>query len=486
MSDREKIAHLLRRLGLGAGKVEVDAYASLGLDGAMDRLIEYEKVDEGYPVSPWEFCAQPDGQLMFDPFRFAAWWGLRMLLTRRPLQERLTLFWHDHFAVSGAKVFDGPSMVKYLDTLRRHASGSFEAMLKDVSREPAMLYWLDNAQSIKDQPNENFARELLELFTMGSGYTEKDIQEVARAFTGWSVHFGGVGDETPFYTQQERAARKNRSIFSFCFVPEFHDAGGKTVLGKSGAFDGDAVLEMLAKRPETARYLTAKLWEWFAYSNPEPKVRDRLARVFLDGGFKIKPVVRAIAESDEFWSDRCVRARSKSPVDFSVSLFRALGLRDVVLSLRGSPADAFKPLRREVRGAGEGLTFLMNAQGLLLLFPPDVGGWEWGDSWITSNSMRVRIQHADMLFWGDDPNRPIAAFLANRIKRERAPQSAGEVVDALLEAFDAQVPAKARDTLIEACARAGGPGALDARDSAAGMLASVCRMLFAAPEFQVC
>ncbi len=486
MTQTEKIAHLLRRFGLGAGKYEVARYEKLGLDGAIDRLLNYEKVDEGFPVSPWEFCAQANGQLQFDPYQFASWWGLRFLLTQRPLQERLTLFWHDHFAVSGAKVFDGPAMMKYQQTLRRNASGNFRTLLKEVSKEPAMLYWLDNAQSVKEHPNENFARELLELFTMGSGFTEKDIKEAARAFTGWSVHFGGIGDESEFYKQQERAARSGRSVFNYCFVPDVHDSGVKTILGRTGSFDGDAALDILADRPETARHITGKLWEWFAYASPEPKLREKLAKTFVDARLEVKPVLRAIVESNEFWSERCVRGRPKSPVDFTVAIFRALDLREIILTLRGKREDPFQPMPKEVRGAGDGVTFLMSAQGLLLHFPPDVGGWEWGESWITSNNMRLRLQHADLMFWGDDPARPIAAYLAAKIKGEFSPQSAGDVVDAVLTVFDGKVPPKSRDTLIETCARAGGPSALNAKDPAAGMLASVCKVLFSAPEFQVC
>ncbi|MCK6632485.1 MAG: DUF1800 domain-containing protein [Fimbriimonadaceae bacterium] len=486
MDERAKIKHLLRRFGFGAGKWEVESYLPLGLDGAIERLIEYEKVDERFPVSPWEFARDSEGALGFDPFRFASWWGLRLLLTHRPLQERLTLFWHDHFAVSGAKVFDGPAMVFYQETLRKHAAGNFRDLLKGVCREPAMMFWLDNAQSVKDHPNENFARELLELFTMGGGYTEKDIFEVARAFTGWSVHFGGLGDESEFYKQQEAAARKGRSVFNFCVVPAFHDEGPKTILGKTGPFGGEEVLDLVAERPETARTIVRKLWEWFAYPDPDPSVVERLAGVFTRSGMQIRPVLRSIVASDEFWSEKCVHGRPKSPIDFTLGLFRSLALSEVLLALRGQPTDPFQSLRKEVRGAADGLSFLMNGQGFLPHFPPDVGGWEWGENWLTSNNMKLRIQHADILFWGDDPNRPIAVYLAQRLKTEFAPKSAGEIVDALAEVFDAEVSALSRDTLLEACARAGGPSALDEKDRAAGLFATVCRVLFASPEFQLC
>lgn len=486
MTEAEKIAHLLRRFGLGAGKYELVKYEKLGVQGTLNALLDYEKVDEGFPVQPWEFCKQPDGQLQFDPYKFAAWWGLRLLLTQRPLQERLTLFWHDHFAVSGEKVFDGTAMVLYQEALRKHAAGNFRAMLKDVSKQPAMLFWLDQNASVKEHPNENFAREVLELFTMGSGYTEKDIQEAARAFTGWSLQFSSIGENIEFYLQQERAAKAGRSVFNYCFVPAIHDEGSKTILGKTGNFDGDQALDILCDRPETAKYLVTKLWEWFAYPNPEPKLVERLAKTFVEAKLEIKPVLRAIADSPEFWSEKCVRGRPKSPVDFTVSIFRQLGLASIVLGLRGEVRDPFEPLKKEVRGAADGITYLMSAQGFLLNFPPDVGGWDWGESWINSNTMRFRAQQGDVMFWGDDPNRPIAVYLANRIKTEAKPSSAGDVVDEVCRIFDAEVPPRSRDILIEGCTRAGGPLALDNKDSAAAVLATICKLLYACPEFQMC
>ena len=200
MNERDKIAHLLRRFGLGAGKYEVEEYGKLGLEGAVDRLINYDKVDEQFPVSPMEMMGYgTEGLIMFDPPKFASWWAMRMMLTRRPLQEKLTLFWHDHFAVSAEKVADGMNMLLYQQTLRQHASGNFRTLLKEVSKTPAMIFYLDTHHSTAEHPNENFAREVMELFTLGIGhYTEKDIKEAARAIGDAFVHRrlspGGAAD----------------------------------------------------------------------------------------------------------------------------------------------------------------------------------------------------------------------------------------------------------------------------------------------------
>lgn len=487
MTQREQVAHLLRRFGLGAGKLALDEYERLGRDGAIERLIEYDKVDEGFPVSPWEFAAEADGTLNVETFRFASWWALRMVLTRRPLQERLTLFWHNHFAVSANKVFDGPSMLRYMQTLRAHANGNFRTLLHAVAKDPAMLYFLDNASSTKDNPNENFSRELLELFTLGRGaYTEADVRETARAFTGWQIHFSGLGDETPFDQLVQRAAKQGRSLFSFCIVPDHHDAEKKTILGRTGNFDGDAVLDLLADHEATATRIVTKLWEWFAYPNPPRSLVQKLTKTFVSSGLEIKPVLREIARSDEFWSDQCVLRRAKSPVDFTIAFLRQLGLGGIVLMLRGTPKSAFTPIAKEVRGLGDGAAFLMNTQGLLLLYPPDVGGWAWGPGWITSANMLARIRHAQVLFQGDDPNRPIAQFLAQRLKGDAAVNSSERLIAAVLDLFDAQVGPDVKSTLVKVCDQAGGVRALDDKEQASKLFVAVFTTLFTSPEFQLC
>ena len=185
MTKEERIAHLLRRFGFGASFAEMEFYSPLGEDGTIERLIEYEKVPEGFDVSPARFAQenQQGVELLRMP-AVVGWWTLRMLSTQRPLQEKLTLFWHDHFAVSASKVNQPLMMLDYLNTLRAGASGKFRSLLLSVSRDPAMIRWLDNETNVKGKPNENFAREIMELFTLGIGnYTEADVQEAARAFT---------------------------------------------------------------------------------------------------------------------------------------------------------------------------------------------------------------------------------------------------------------------------------------------------------------
>lgn len=487
MNEREKIAHLLRRFGLGAGKTEVDAYLPLGVDGAIERLIDYDKVDEGFPVDPWEVTGYGEGLIQYDPAKFGAWWALRMFLTKRPLQERMTLFWHNHFAVSATKVADGPNMLAYMETLRKHATGNFRDLLHATSKTAAMIFYLDTHQSVKGHPNENFAREVMELFTLGQGhYTEKDIQEAARAFTGWSIHYMGIGGETDYAKLAEQLARQGRSPLSFCIVPDLHDETPKTIFGKTANYDGDGVLDLLLEQPRTSEFIASKVAAWFVDGALDPAFVASLAKTFRESNYEIKPLLRAIAKSDAFWSAKNVAVRPKSPIDYYVATFRQLGVAPIILALRGEVKDKFKPMRAEVKGVGDGLYFLMNREGLLLLYPPSVAGWEWGKAWMTTSNMASRMTLPETLMRGEDKNRPISQIIANRLKTEYKVANEEAMVSALLEIFDGVIPNDKRDLLVEACVASGGVKALEDKEQASIMLSKVMALLAATPEFQVC
>lgn len=482
MTTRDKIAHLLRRFGLGASRAELEFYEQLGLDGAIERLIEYQKYDEGFPVSVWEFAQYPNDQPpRLLPKQVATWWTLRLLSTQRPLQEKLTLFWHDHFAVSASKVQLGPAMYQYVETLRQYANGNFVDFLRAISKDPAMILWLDNNTNVKGKPNENFAREVMELFTLGIGnYTEQDIQEVARAYTGWSFARGTQGRRQPTSEEFKEHIRSGKPFLEFQFRPLLHDNGVKRILGNEGRFDGDDVAGILCGRPETARYITSKLWHWFAYPNPEPKVVDRLAQKFRDSGFEIKKVLYAIAESDEFWSEKCVRKQVKSPADFTIAIGRALGIGSLVLSRRAQDADMFTPLPREATQPVRALNDAMGNQGMELLFPPDVAGWEWGAAWISTATMVERIKMSNLIFTG----RPLEVVHA--ISSYISAQSESESADRLCQLFDAEISPNNRAEIAKAISSGGGISSLRAPRTALRTLQLATKVLFAAPEFHFC
>ena len=460
----------------------------MGVEGALNYLIDYDKVEEGFDILPWEFCWEPDTtEVYVEPPRFTLWWTLRMLMTRRPLQEKLTLFWHDHFAVSAAKVEFGPAMLTYNETLRRHAAGNYRRLLGAMSRDPAMIRWLDMDSSIKGSPNENFARELLELFTLGPGhYSEADIKETARAFTGYGIRyliFESGGEQVQ--EKIKEAIRLGRPMLAYAYSQDLHDDGPKTLLGKTSDFSGDAVLDLLAARPETARHVCRKLWEWFAYPDPEPSVVERLAKAFQDSGGEIRPVLRAIAASPEFWSEKCFRRLVKNPADFVLPVARQLELHPLLLTMRGQK-DPTKPLAKPLRD-GTGIAFApMYQQGMFLLYPPNVGGWEGGTAWVSSHNMLERMKLPSLLFAKYDGGYPLAGWLAMKIASEHRPKDSAGVVEALAAIFDVPLEPDQAAVALQACEKAGGAAALASPETAARLFENVCRLFFGAPSFQFC
>lgn len=489
MTSREQIRHLLRRFGLQPSLGELTMYEPMGLDAAIAHLLDYDKVDEGFPISPWEICFEKGKTEMYvDPPRIGIWWALRMLMTKRPLQENLTFFWHNHFAVSAQKVEFGPLMCSYVEALREHAAGHFPTLLEVASTTPAMLRWLDTDASVKGHPNENFARELMELFTMGIGnYAETDVKEAARAFTGWGLRYlifeaGGENAQS----RLREAARNDLPMVVFCDAPELHDSGLKTVLGQSGTWNGFDVLRLAAGRPETARRIVGKLWEWYAYADPEPKIVDKLASAFRKGDLQIKPVLREIATMPEFWSDKCIRQRVKSPAEFIVGILRQVEVIPILANMRPAGSKADTPLPDMLRGVGGLVWGSMYQQGLALLYPPDVSGWRWGKSWLTSANMYERMKFAPTIFGVNQPDKGLAAHIGNKIKTAYKPSNPEHVVDGFLELFDADLGSAKRAVLVKACAEAGGPEALNTPDGCSRVGHAVCRLIFSSPEFQMC
>lgn len=488
MTERQKIAHLLRRLGLGASKRELDLLEPHGVQGTVRYLLEFEDTDEQFDISPWEFCFEPDNpSVLLDPGRFASWWALRLLFTRRPFQEKLAVFWHDHFAVNGEKVEFGPSMLRYLDAIRRLGPGKFEDLLIAMSREPAMLRYLDGDRSSYMDPNENFAREVLELFTMGIGnYTEEDINELARVFTGYTLRHPPLEPDYQEWEKRMRAAVEHQTpMIVYAFSPEMHDAGEKTVLGRKEAFTPESVLQFLAGHPSTAKYITQKLWNYFACDELPQDVHQRLIARYDKTDGNITEVVRQIVAEDFFWSDKCVRHRVKSPVDFIVPILRQMNLDPFLRMARKKPETHMTPVDKPLRDTAWFVLFTMQQQGMFLMFPPDVAGWNWGNSWISPDSMSRRAQFAPTIFYLGDGEYPITKLVLSVIQAREA-KTEEAIVDVLADLVDADFPAEKKALLVEACKRAGGVGAMEKPESAAWVFTSVGRMMFAAPEFQVC
>lgn len=459
-SDRERGAHLLRRFGLGASEAELDYYLVDGLDGAVDRLLD-PPADPGSAIDV-ELLRNDKGNLAMPQAVNA--WVLRLLTTRRPLEERMTLFWHNHFATSASKVQGAMLMLGQNDALRAHALRPFPTLLDAISKDPAMLFWLDNQENIKGKPNENFAREVMELFTLGIGnYTEKDVQEGARAFTGWALSRGGG---------------KKGGQAQFLYRPRLHDDGVKTFLGRTGPFNGDDVLKILLDQPRTAEFLVTKLWDWFVWPNPDAKTIMPFAQRYRASGLDTKALLRDVMRSPEFYSDKAQRAIVKSPVDVVVATMRQLGVgegtRRTLAGGTGEKAALIPAYAAQLA---------MKAMGQWLMYPPDVSGWKNGKEWISSATMTERIAWGDRLFGqGKAGNRATLRYPAFALLADAT--TADAAVHKLCSVFDVRLPPERRAVLVQAAQRASGGAVTPA--NAAQVAATVSHLMFSTPEFQFC
>ena len=472
VTDRQKCAHLLRRFGLGASESEVDYYLSSGgLKGAVQKLLDYDKVEEGFDITPTEFANQ---QGKVNMGSLVAWWTVRLLQTRRPLQERMTLFWHDHFATSAQKVNSPGILWQQNEIFRRNATGNFKTLLSEVSKDPAMILYLDNQANVKGKPNENFAREVMELFTLGIGhYTEHDIQQSARAYTGWSV--------------QRQRQDDNLRMANFVYRPRVHDDGPKEFFGRTGNFDGDDVLGMLSANPRTAQYITWKLWRWFGYDKPEDSLVARLAATFTDSGLNIRTLLEAVMTAPEFYSDKAYRAIYKSPCDFVLASARQLGLGELLLAERrqqGQAGMANVQNGGRVRGGPVGaVANAMRNTGMQLFYPPDVAGWRGGAEWISTGNMVQRIAWADSVF-GTGNATGVGRLDYSAFGLFEADPTPHGVAYKLASVFDAPLPSHKLDQLESAARKAVGPTVTEQNANKAA--ATVGRLMFASPEFQFC
>jgi uncharacterized protein (DUF1800 family) len=376
----EEGAHLMRRMGFGGSPADINQLPLKSRDKAVDALLSFESTDNSAmenllakSFNPKKFTPQDDLQL---------WWALRMVLTAHPFEEKMTLFWHNHFATALTKV-EYPLMYIQNQMLRGAALGRFDSLLLKVAQDPAMLVWLDGVTSGRDHPNENFARELQELFTMGThdvvtgaaNYTENDVKEIARAFTGWR------------YTIKE--GKRPRAVF---FVDDTqHDNGSKMIYGQQANFAGEDVITVICGRRATARFLVTKLFQFFVYplgtSAQDQATIEKFADVYFSNDHSIKELLRAIFTSDEFFSQRARFALVKSPAELIAGTIRILATSYDPGNLDNGDFDLVDQFRR---------------MGLDLLNPFDVSGWKLNLGWLNTSTALERMNLANNLMSNRD------------------------------------------------------------------------------------
>ena len=380
---REHAAHLLNRAGFGAPPAEVDRFFALGLPAAVATLVQYEKTPDTYPDPAWT-TLDPQEVARIEAIRFLpddqkraaqqeirktyrredleliVWWLERMRTTTRPLQEKMTLFWHSLFATSVVKVRNPLLMWKQNQTFRSLATGNWPDLLVAMGTDPAMLVWLDGRVNKKDHPNENFAREVMELFTLGEGnYTEQDIKQSARAFAGWHAN--------PI-TAEFNPGR-----------PGEHDMGTKTYLGQTGPFSGEDILRILGNAPRSAQYVCERLWRYFGSEEPNPQLTGAMAGRFQDAGLNFKPLLTALFLSRDFYAPEIIRQQVKGPIQWLVGSCRVLErpLPPPLLSYQ-----------------------MLRLLGQVPFDPPSVKGWDTGVSWISTNTLLDRYNFSALLVGG--------------------------------------------------------------------------------------
>jgi uncharacterized protein (DUF1800 family) len=355
VASSSQTGHLLRRAGFGATPDELTTYRNLGFNSAVDRLINYQQIAD----DAMENRLKALNMNLSSPTDQQRWWLLRMAWTQRPLLEKMTLFWHGVLTSSFRKVGGKQNIMRMMiqnQFLRTHAFDTFDNILLGITTDPAMLFYLDLTKSRKNAPNENYARELMELFTLGLGhYTQQDVYEGAAALTGW--HVRGL---------------------SAHYYPGDHNDLVKTYLGHTGNLDYKDVINILANHPATPWFIARKLFTFFAYENPSTDDLKPLVDTYVQSGHNMGAVMHPLLLSPQFSSAKAYRSRIKSPVEFTVGAYRAMN----------------------INGDGAGLPAITTLMGQALFDPPNVAGWP-GDKvsalWLNSGTWMTRLNYIDLL-----------------------------------------------------------------------------------------
>jgi len=457
--DLKKVGHLLRRAGFGASLAEMETAVREGPDRTIDALLQDRPDpdgDEVWGILSRGVSANSNGQ------QLPAVWLYRMLYSPNALREKMTLFWHNHFATSNLKVRNAGYMLGQYELMRRHALGSFRTLLLEMSSDPAMMVWLDTTLSRRGQPNENYARELMELFSLGisslrrpeqRNYTEQDIREAARAFTGWSL-------------------TNNRAVFQ----ATQHDDGEKTVLGQTGRWRSQDIVRICLEQEAASYFITAKLFRWLVSDviPPSADLLEPLARGFRESDFNFGALVQRVLRSNLFFSAQAYRTKVKQPVDFMLGIVRGLeGHRQVGSGRRIGTTE---------------LATAMDGLGQRLFHPPSVAGWDGGRAWLNGQTFLLRQNLSLALTSTVDDRFGRRLDPAELIRRHNSADD-GATVDLMLRIFvQADVPAATRTRLLEYMQSVRNqpvPVYWSPEDAADHRVRSLCHLVLGLPEYQL-
>ncbi len=464
-ADLPLIAHLMRRAGFGAARDELEALAKRSYADIVEDLLHPERfpdVPDDVLTRYWLELNNPDS---VEPWNTR--WVYRMVNTRRPLEEKMALFWHHVFATSVGKSEHGPSAKTQIELFRRNALADVRSALLGLARDPAMLHWLDNSENFSDRPNENWGRELLELFSMGVGnYTEQDIKMASRAFTGWT------------FTQPIPLDPYGRYPSEFVYRAADHDDSEKTFLGETGRFDGEDIIDIIARQPATARFISRHLYNFFVADEPQvpswndtppqdPRAIDTLVGAYFESNGDARAMLRTLFHSDFFKRARFEKV--KSPAELVAGTLKLAGGYDFPApALHAAPAAAA-------------------LMGQRLMTPPTVEGWHTGREWIDGGTLSERVNFAVNEF--ADSSKPGIRAIADRLAADAggAPIPPVEFVDGALDLMgQMRVDAQTREALID-YARAGGDLRFDSdaeRETSRERVGRMAQFISASIEYQ--
>ncbi len=467
MSSREDVAlmaHLMRRAGFGATRDELERLAEQGYEQTVERLLD-----------PPDDLPRADHHLLYrfipstetggpSPVPGAANWLYHMINTQRPLEEKMALFWHHVFATANSKVDNDNHLTAQTEMFRDYGLGNYRDLLVRVAKNPAMIFWLDNNENHKRAPNENWGRELLELFSLGVGhYSEEDVFECARAFTGWTI--GAKIPRQPHH----------RFSWRFEFRPEEHDYGQKTFLGRSGSFDGEDIIDIILEQPACARFVARHLYNFFVADEPQvpawsvepprdPQAIETMAETLVESGYEIRPVLRQMFNSDFF--KESLHQKVKSPVEVVVGTLRLTG------DLKGPDP--------RLAAAGQEPAYM----GQSLHDPPSVEGWHTGREWINSGSVVKRINFVvDRV---SDTELPGVRSIVGRVANGDAAMTAEALVDRCLDALGPVVVSEQTRRELVSHAEDEGPvsWAAEERENSSRRVGDMLALIAATTEYQ--
>ena len=446
--DIALMAHLMRRAGFGATRDELEAYVARGYEATVEELLH--PGDDAYLGKDVVDRYYIDIDDMRQADSIAGWWLYRMINSRGPLQEKMALFWHGLFATAYEKVQNGRATAAQVQMFRRHWLGDFPTILLELSRDPAMVIWLDNNTNHKGAPNENYGRELLELFSMGVGnYTEEDVKDCARAFTGWTI--------APFIARYPWGAFP----FEFEFRPDDHDDSEKGFLGHTGRYDGQEVIDLIVRQPATGRFIANKLYHFFVSDDPPPEAAIKtLSDVYFQSHYDLRSVMRVLLNADFFKDARF--AKVKSPVELVAGVLRLVG---------------------DFREPKPGLTAMSweaKYMGQELLNPPTVEGWHTGKEWIDSGALVGRVNFAaDQV--GNLDQSGVQAII-QRLSARGSSLSPEALVDGCLDLIGPlEVLPETRSALV---AKARGKGSAEDEADFARRVGEMLQLIVATREYQ--